>query len=89
MIVRDGNVPLRHHNSNPSKPVDVDGVIYIARPQHNVSIMWVPQELAERIVNSPLNTTKACNCNNGVMKPLFNYANEIDVAVHETGDRPR
>lgn len=84
----DGKVALRHHNSNPSRPIQVGEKIYQASPQHNISLMWVEESHAEKIVNSPENKTKVCNCGGGISKPLFHYANELDVSLWLTGDRP-
>lgn len=88
VVERDGLVALRHHNSNPSRPIQVGDKVYQSLPQHNISMMWVPIADAEKILNSPENKTKVCDCNGGVSKPLFHYANTLDVSLFETGDRP-
>jgi hypothetical protein len=88
IVERDGKVALIHHNTNPSKPIQVGENIYQAIPQHNISLMWVNESDAEKIINSPENRTKSCNCGGGVSQPLFRYANPLDVSLHETGDRP-
>lgn len=89
VVERDGRVALVHHNSNPSRPVQVGEKTYQSSPQHNISLMWVEKEIAEKIINSPENKTRVCNCNGGVSKPLFRYGNALDVSLWETGDRPR
>ena len=89
VVERDGKVALIHHNSNPSRPIQVGEKVYQAVPQHNISLMWVDTQDAERIVNSPELKTKVCDCGGGVSKPLFRYANELDVSLFETGERPR
>jgi hypothetical protein len=88
IVERDGLVALIHHNSNPSRPIQVGEKVYQSSPQHNISLMWVLVEDAERIINSPENRTKVCNCGGGVSQPLFRYANDLDVSLFETGDRP-
>ena len=85
MVTRNGLVALQHHNSNPSRRFEVGGTEYQAYPQHNVSLVWIPEQYAEIVVNSPQLKTKACNCNNGVMKQIFQYAPEANVNIHETG----
>lgn len=87
-VEKDGKIAIKHHNSNPSRPVQVGDKIYQAFPQHNISLMWVDSADAAKIVNSPENkTSQGCAC--GASKPLFSYANELDVSLFETGDRPR
>lgn len=88
IVARDGKVALIHHNSNPSRPIQVGDKVYQSVPQFNISLMWVDEGDADKIINSPENRTKVCNCGGGVTQPLFRYANLIDVSVHETGDRP-
>lgn len=85
IVERDGKVALRHVNSNPSRPVQVGDKVYQSFPKNQVSLVWVDKEDAERIINSPLNRTKVCNCGGGVSQPLFHYANLNDVNVFETG----
>jgi hypothetical protein len=77
-----GLVAVKHHNSNPSRT-------YQAHPNFNISLMWVKEEDVDRILNSPELKTKGCDCSGGVKKPLFYLANELDVSLHLTGDRPR
>lgn len=89
MVIRNGLVAIQHHNSNPSPPVVVGETTYQAFPQHNVSLMWVLESDAEKIINSPENKTKSCDCNGGAYKPRFFYASEINVSIHQTGDYPR
>lgn len=84
----EGLVALEHYNTNPSPPVTVDDRTYQANPQYNVSLMWVKEEDVERILNSPQNMVKGCDCGNGAMKPRFHIASEINVSIHLTGDRP-
>lgn len=88
VVERDEKIALRHYNSNPSRPVKIDEIVYQSTPQHNISLMWVSKEHAEKIINSPENKTKVCNCGGGVSQPLFRYANELDVSLWLTGDRP-
>jgi hypothetical protein len=83
-----GLVALRHYNSNPSRPIQVGDKIYQSSPQHNISLMWVDEGDAEKIINSPENKTKVCNCGGGTSQPLFHYANDLDVSLWVTGDRP-
>ena len=87
IVERDGKVALRHYKSNPSRPVQVGEKTYQAVPKFNISLMWVDTEDAEKILNSPENKTKVCNCGGGVSQPLFHYANQLDVCLWETGDR--
>lgn len=84
----DGLVALRHYNSNPSRPIQVGERTYQAFPQHNISLVWVNEEDVDTILNSPLARTKVCNCGGGVSQPLFHLANELDVVLFNTGDRP-
>lgn len=88
IVERDGLVALIHHNSNPSRPIQVGEKVYQSTPKFNISLMWVQTEDAEKIINSPENKIKGCDCGGGVSKPLFRYANPLDVSLHETGDRP-
>jgi hypothetical protein len=85
----EGKVALRHWSSNPSRPIKVGETIYQSTPQHNISLMWVNENDVEKILNSPENKTKVCNCGGGASQPLFRLANELDVSLHLTGDRPR
>lgn len=85
IVVREGKVALVHHNSNPSRPIQIGERVYQSFPQHNISLMWVEEEDAETIVNSPQLKTKICNCSGGVSQPLFRYATLNNVNVHETG----
>jgi hypothetical protein len=85
----EGKVALKHHNSNPSRPIQIGDTIYQASPQHNISLMWVDESHVDKILNSPELKTKGCNCGGGVTKPLFSLANELDVSLFNTGDRPR
>lgn len=82
-------VALEHYNTNASPPVMVDEVTYQSTPQNNVSLMWVREEHVDRILNSPENKVKGCDCGNGAMKPRFHIATEVNVSIHLTGDRPR
>ena len=84
----EGKVALKHFNSNPSRPVQVGDVIYQSTPQHNISLMWVNETDVEKILNSPELRTKTCDCGGGVSRPLFSLANELDVSLFLTGDRP-
>lgn len=84
----EGKVALRHWNSNPSRPVQLGETIYQAHPQHNISLMWVNESDVEKILNSPELKTKACNCGGAVPQPMFRLANELDVSLYLTGDRP-
>lgn len=89
MVIRDGKIALQHHNTNPSPPVVVGENTYQATPRYNVSLMWVKKEDAPKIIDSPENKAKSCDCNGGAYKPRFFYASEINVSIHETGDYPR
>jgi hypothetical protein len=84
----DGKVAIKHHTSNPSRPIQIGDVIYQATPQHNISLMWVNESDVDKILNSPELKTKVCNCGGGVSQPLFRLANELDVSLFLTGDRP-
>lgn len=85
MVIRDGKVAIQHHNTNASPPVVVDEDTYQSTPRFNVSLMWVKEEHLERILSQKV---KGCDCGNGAMKPRFFIASEINVSIHETGDRP-
>jgi hypothetical protein len=67
----------------------VDGTVYVASIQHNVWIAWVGEDDYEKILNSPQNKVKGCDCNGGAYKQLFKLASVLDVSIFETGDRPR
>jgi hypothetical protein len=82
-----GLVAIKHHNSNPSRPIQIGDVIYQSTPQHNISLMWVNESDVDKILNSPELKTRVCNCGGGVSQPLFRLANELDVCLYETGDR--
>ena len=87
MIKKDGLVALQQYSANNiSRKVEVEGVIYESNLKNNVILMWVPETVAEKILNSPNNMTKGCNCPNaGALKPLFYYASQTNVNIHETG----
>lgn len=89
IVVREGKIALVHHNSNPSRPIQIGERTYQSVPKFNISLMWVEEGDAEKIISSPELKTKMCNCGGGVSQPLFRYANALDVSLHETGDRPR
>lgn len=89
MVLKDGLVALEHYNTNPSPPIVVDDMTYQANPQHNVSLMWVKAEHYERILNSPENRVRGCDCGGGATKPRFHVATEMNVSIHMTGDRPQ
>ena len=74
--------------NNVPKRLDVDGIFYTASLQNNVLLVWVPEEISERILSSPANMVDSCNCGNGAKKPLFFPASEINVSLHETGHLP-
>jgi hypothetical protein len=89
MVIRNNTVALQQYSANNiPKRVEVEGTLYEPSLRNNVILVWVAQEDAEKIINSPLNTTKSCNCNNGTYKPMFYYASEINVSIHETGHMP-
>lgn len=88
MVIRNGLVALQHYSTNPSPPVVVGDTTYQAQPKHNVSLMWVKEEDVQKILNSPQNLVKGCNCGGGATKPRFFIASEINVSVHETGSLP-
>lgn len=78
MIVRGGMVALVHHNSNGSNE-EVNGNVYLFRPQYAISMAWVKEQdvpalLAKRV--------KGC-C--GITPPKYAYASERQVKVYETG----
>jgi hypothetical protein len=79
-----GLVAIKHHTSNPSRPIQIGDVIYQSTPQHNISLMWVNESDVESILSLK---THGCNCGGGVSKPLFHLANELDICLWETGDR--
>ena len=75
--------------NNIPKTVEVNGIQYTASLKNNVLLVWMPQDQAEQLLNSPQNTTKSCNCNNGGgIRPLFFVASDINVSIHETGNLP-
>lgn len=84
----EGKVALRHWNSNPSRPIQIGDTIYQSTPQHNISLMWVDESDVEKILNSPENKRKVCDCGGGTSGPRFHLANELDVSLFLTGDRP-
>lgn len=90
MVKRDGKIALQQNSSNNiPKQVEVDGTLYSPVLRHNVILVWVAEDHAEKIINSPKNTMKSCDCNNASYKPMFYYCSEINVSIHETGDLPR
>jgi hypothetical protein len=84
----EGKIAMKHHSTNPSRPIQIGEKVYQAVPQFNISLMWVEETDVEKILNSPEFKTKGCNCGGGVTKPLFTLANELDVSLFLTGDRP-
>ena len=90
MIVREGKVALQQYSiNNIPKQVEVDGTLYTPVLRNNVILVWVAEEHAEKIINSPKNTVKSCDCPNASRRQLFYYCSEINVSIHETGDRPK
>ena len=90
MVKRDGLVALQQYSpNNIPKQVEVDGTLYTPVLRYNVILVWVAEEHAEKIINSPKNVVKSCNCPNASNKPMFYYCSEINVSIHETGDRPK
>ena len=83
MIVRDGKIAVQHFNSNPIT-IQVEGtnITYSWTPKNNVSLGWVDEQYLPRVLDIK---TKACNCDNGRMKPRFFVASDINVSIHETG----
>ncbi len=90
MVTRNGQVALQQYSANNiPKKVSVDNVVYEPSLKNNVILMWVSEETAEKILSSPSNMTKGCNCPNaGALKPLFYPASEINVSLFETGHLP-
>lgn len=85
MVKNDaGLVAIKHHNSNPSRPIQVGDKTYQSVPQFNISLMWVDESHLEFVLGLK---TQGCNCGNGATKPLFHLANELDICLWETGDR--
>lgn len=82
-MTRDGKTAIQHYSTNPFT-VKIDGTekTYSWFPQHNVSLAWVDEEYVQKILEIK---TKACNCNNGAMKPRFFIASDINVSIHENG----
>ena len=88
MVKRDGQVALQQNSANNiPRQVEVDGVTYTPALRYNVILVWVLEEHAEKIINSPKNKEKSCNCNGGTFRPQFFYASQINVNIFETGNR--
>lgn len=86
MVERNGLVALQQYSANNIvKRVEIDGETYSPALKNNVILLWLEKEKAEKLLNSPKNTTKSCNCNGGSYRPLFYPASEINVNIHETG----
>jgi len=89
-VVRDGKVALRQiGKTNIPVPISIEGTSYQASLQNNIWLLWVDEPIAQRIIESPNNKVKSCSCNDAAWRTLFKYADELDVSLYLTGDRPR
>lgn len=89
MVIRNGLVALQQYSANNvPKTVEVGGVQYTSSLKNNILMVWMLQEHAEQLLNSPQNMTKSCNCNNDAKRPLFFPASETNVSLHQTGNLP-
>lgn len=77
-----GLIAIKHYNSNPAI-AKVSDTVYMFTPRLNVSMAWVQPEHTDKLLAE---MTKAC-CNQ--QKHKFLYANELDVSLWTTGERPQ
>lgn len=78
-----GLVALKHYNSNGATvKMEADGTMYSFVPRQSVSLAWVKPEHLDALL-----TVKARICC-GKQANKFRLANQMDVGVWETGDRP-
>lgn len=82
----NGQVAIKWVLKRPAKTVKIDGAerVYVFVPRTNVWMAWVEPEDVERMLSYK---EKTCNCANGRYKQAFDYANELDVCLWETGNR--
>jgi hypothetical protein len=82
-MVRDGKIAIQHTTTNPiSIQVEGTDIVYSFVPKNNVSLAWVDEQYAPKILSIK---TKSCDCNNGATKPKFFVASDININIHETG----
>ena len=80
----DGLVAVQHFNTNPATiKIEASGNVYSFVPQHNVSLGWIREE----DLGSVLKVMARVCCGKTAVK--FHLANELNVSIWQTGDRPK
>lgn len=81
-----GDVAIKWVLNRPAQTIQIQGTdrYYVPRYAHNVAMLWIREQDAERVLGFK---EKTCNCANGIFQNAFVLANQIDINLHKCGNR--